>query len=259
MKKSLRNLYARLSLTFYHYCPVCRNYVKNFVPLFIFDRALKEDYEKYGFDITLLDSAETLNIDNYGCPVCAATDRDRLYAIYIKEKIKYINKRLTFIDFAPVESLSNFIRSTNKFNYRTADLHSENVDDKVDIQQMDIYNGNSIDCFLCSHVLEHVKDDKKACHELYRILKPGGWAILMAPIFLSLDKTFEDFNKTSEAERIAFFGQKDHLRMYSKNDYTKMLENTGFKLSELSVDYFGKSEFKKFGINEKSVLYIVEK
>ena len=34
----------------------------------------------------------------------------------------------------------------------------------------------------CSHVLEHVSDDRKAMREFCRVLRPSGWAMLNVPI-----------------------------------------------------------------------------
>ena len=44
------------------------------------------------------------------------------------------------------------------------------VDDVVDITDMPMYADGSFDFFICSHVLEHVSDDRRALNELYRIL-----------------------------------------------------------------------------------------
>ncbi|MCW8995361.1 MAG: class I SAM-dependent methyltransferase, partial [Psychromonas sp.] len=78
---------------------------------------------------------------------------------------------------------------------------------KADLTKLD-FNNNSFDAILCYHVLEHIEDDKKAISELYRILKPGGWAILQSPIDTDREKTFEDFTITSSQERKKIFGQE---------------------------------------------------
>jgi SAM-dependent methyltransferase len=49
----------------------------------------------------------------------------------------------------------------------------------------DIHNlpfaDNSIDAIICLAVLEHVEDPVKACKEMHRTLKPGGYALLYVP------------------------------------------------------------------------------
>ena len=83
------------------------------------------------------------------------------------------------------------------------------------------------DAVLCVHVLEHVPDDAKALREIFRILKPGGWAILNPHMDLSLEKTFEDPSVTSPAERLRLFHQEDHYRVYGR-DITKRMAEAGF-------------------------------
>jgi predicted SAM-dependent methyltransferase len=45
---------------------------------------------------------------------------------------------------------------------------------------------------------------------LYRILKPGGWGIIMVPILLSIEETYEDRSIVTESERLLHFGLEDH-------------------------------------------------
>lgn len=46
------------------------------------------------------------------------------------------------------------------------------------------------DFIYCSHVLEHIPDDRTAMRELQRVLRPGGMAMILTPLW---DKpTFED-------------------------------------------------------------------
>jgi len=89
------------------------------------------------------------------------------------------------------------------------------------------FNDHTFDVILCSHVLEHVQDDRKAISELYRVLKPGGWAILMVPIDLDRATTFEDPSVIDPKERERLFGQHDHVRWYGR-DFLTRLEQAGF-------------------------------
>lgn len=38
------------------------------------------------------------------------------------------------------------------------------------------------DCIVCYHALEHIEDERKALCDLYRVLKPGGRAVIQVPI-----------------------------------------------------------------------------
>jgi SAM-dependent methyltransferase len=50
----------------------------------------------------------------------------------------------------------------------------------IDIQSIDRQDG-AYDLVACSHVLEHVGDDRAALHELLRITAPGGFVYLAIP------------------------------------------------------------------------------
>ena len=70
---------------------------------------------------------------------------------------------------------------------------------------------------ICNHVLEHVPDDRKAMREIFRVLKPGGFAILRFQPIIPWNKPYEDPSITDPAEREKHFRQKDHYRLYGKD------------------------------------------
>jgi SAM-dependent methyltransferase len=235
-------------------CILCNHNLKSFEPLSSF---YEQNLKKYGFPYSL-DDAETLNLSQYSCPHCGGSDRDRLYALFFNKTLNP-DHSYRLLDIAPSSSLSSFIKGFQNIDYRSADLFMEDVDDKVDLTDMQIYADNTYDIFICSHVLEHVPDDRKAMSELYRVLKPGGWGVAMVPIIKSVLSTDEDSSVDQISERWRRFGQDDHIRLYAKNDYRKRLQEVGFKVSELTADDFSPQEFAANGIDINSVLYIVYK
>jgi SAM-dependent methyltransferase len=261
LKKRARELQKQVQLiNSRYYCPVCEAKVVSFLPLPEFFR---ENQQKYGFPFRS-DEAETCNDEAYLCPGCGASDRDRLYALFLGDYIASLEVPIDIVDFAPSEALSAFIRrliksSGKDVRYRTADLLAENVDDQVDISDLRSYENDQFAFFICSHVLEHVPDDRKALRELYRILKPGGRGILMAPIILSIDEIDEDPEVSDEGERWRRFGQFDHVRLYSKSGFLARVREAGFAVNELGQEFFGAELFARTGISTQSVLYVVEK
>lgn len=238
------------------YCPVCDSVIEEFLPLSPYYR---QQWKLHGFDVDSL-QPETINEKQYSCPRCGASDRDRLYALFLKERMARPDTTFRMIDFAPAEALRKFITRSFNINYRTADLFMPDVDDKVDLTDMPIYETGSVDAFICSHILEHIPEDRRAISELYRILKPGGWGILMAPICLGLEEIDEDpAKRVTEKDRWKHFGQDDHVRLYSKSGFLSRISDAGFKIRALDVSHFGGEVFKRAGITQRSVVYIVEK
>jgi len=251
-------LVATLGRAWKCFCPVCENPVAAFSPLpdFYF-RELAE----HGSGSRISDF-ETCNAQAYQCPHCGATDRDRLYALYLASRLSSAavhGSELHLLDIAPGAALSAHIRRKYPVRYRTADRFMKNVDDRVDVTSMSCYADASFDAFICSHVLEHVEDDRKALAELWRILKPGGWGIAMVPINLAVKEIHEDPTKTTAAERWKYFGQGDHVRLYSREGFIRRLREAGFVVREFGRNHFGAEKMAPCGLSEASILYVAEK
>ena len=52
---------------------------------------------------------------------------------------------------------------------------------------------NSVDCVLCTYVLEHLEEPSRAIAEAFRVLKPGCNAIYTVPLFWHLHESPRDF------------------------------------------------------------------
>jgi len=243
-----------------HHCSVCGHRVGRFLTLRETHPSTAENMEKHGFSCRF----EMLNVDHYSCPFCGATDRDRLFAHYLEEELgrKHGGNDIRIVDFAPVKSLSVFLRRKLEslgcsYVYRTADLFNQYVDDRVDIMDMRIYKDGQFNFFICSHVLEHVPDDRKALRELFRITQPSGAGIVMAPISLDAEEIDEDPAISNEAEAWRRFGQNDHVRIYSRKGFVERLEEAGFQVWQYGVDRFGARAFDELAIAHGSILYVV--
>ena len=254
--KSKNKPYKEVNIPYF--CPTCNHVVKEFHKLSNYFTDMMEKHEC----IHSIYCYETLNHKKYSCPFCGASDRCRLQSIYLNTILntwQKEEKECKLLDIAPDKRLADSIKTYKHVRYRSADLFMEGVDDKIDITDMNIYEDSSFDIILCSHVLEHIEDDRKAMSELFRILKPAGFAIVMVPVHMYLTDDFENSEYETEAERWKYFGQNDHVRVYSKNGFVNKLIQTGFKVNQLGIDYFGEAVFNKSGLSKSSVLYVVEK
>ncbi|MEI8081072.1 MAG: methyltransferase domain-containing protein [Actinomycetes bacterium] len=233
-------------------CNVCGSRVR----LWRFSWRNRRQLTKSGFPYSL-DDFETLNHRRYICPVCFASDRDRLYKLYIDRFLQPDGIRRV-LEFAPSAPLSAYLRGRADLQYRTADLMMAGVDDVVDLTDMPIYADGAFDFFICSHVLEHVTDDGRALSELYRILAPGGDGIIMTPV--APEGSFdEDPTVTDERQRWRRFGQGDHLRLYDRSTLCSRIRKSGFQITLLGSDTFGEDTFARHGVALKSILYVVHK
>jgi SAM-dependent methyltransferase len=238
-------------------CPVCSTGLRRFKPIW---KSFVRKLEEHGF-VHPIDSLETFNVSSHTCPACGASDRERLYALYLEERFRSLDqsRRHTLVDFAASPGLSRRLRTLSWLSYRTADLYRPGVDDRVDISDMAIYGDSAIDMFICSHILEHVPDDRRAMRELCRVLKPGGFGIVMVPLVVGVEETHEDRSIVDPAARWKYYCQDDHLRLYGRRDFVRRLEEAAFNVLQLGVDHFGRERFRRAGIHDNSVLYVAEK
>ena len=197
--------------------------------------------------------------NNVLSPSTLSLERHRLLWLYLNEKTDFFkaehvsdssvtntkriklrkaetNSALKVLHFAPEQAFYKLFRNQKNLDYTTTDLFSPLADVKADICNLP-FEDNQYDVILCNHVLEHIPDDTKAMQELYRVLKPGGMAILQIPQDLSRATTFADDTITDQKERAKIFGQYDHVRIYGR-DYFDKLRSIGFKVIE--EDYTNK-------------------
>ena len=104
---------------------------------------------------------------------------------------------------------------------------------RMDITDLPLQD-ESVTLVYCSHVLEHVADDRKAMSELHRVLAPGGLAVIQVPIIG--EQTYEDRSITTPEGRLRAFLQHDHVRIYGI-DIVARLVAAGFDVEVQSVDH----------------------
>ena len=192
------------------------------------------------------------------CPYCGSLERHRLFLLYLKNETDIFSGKLKVLHFAPEFTIKNVLGELPNLTYTTTDLASNQVSVKSDIMKLPFEDG-SFDTVLCSHVLEHVHDDICAMEEIFRILKPGAWAIIQVPLEKNREHTYEDPSIVSPEERERVFGQFDHVRIYGL-DYEDRLKKAGFDVT--IIDYAGQlgpDMIKKYGLSTDESIYYCAK
>lgn len=176
------------------------------------------------------------------CPSCGSMPRDRrLFAEFRKEFSE--NQEIRLLDFSPSRSLYRKLIQMENLKYFPTDLSTDFISEyQFDITKIPVEN-NYFDCIFCYHILEHIDDDEKAMQELHRVLKNGGKAFVQTPFIKG--EIYEDTTIKTEEDRLKYFGQKDHVRIYSVNGLARRLENAGFEVKIVTFDediYYGLCE-----------------
>jgi SAM-dependent methyltransferase len=143
------------------------------------------------------------------------------------------------LHFAPEKAIAR--RMCGNPLYETADLIQPGVSHAVDITCTGLPDA-AYDVVIANHVLEHIPDDRRAMRELFRLLQPGGLAILTVPLNPTRQTTHENPAITDAPERQAHFGAPDHVRYYGL-DFVDRLTEAGFQVDtfreppEAEVEY----------------------
>ena len=211
VKKPLRRIRGVVRNAYYgrgRFCPVCGKHSRLFRPSGIVPR---EDTQ---------------------CVHCDSLERHRLSWLFLQKKTNFFDDQpKKMLHVSPEPCFEPRFKKQLGSNYLTADLFNPRAMVKMDITDIQ-YPNQSFDVIYCSHVLEHVPDDKQAMREFFRVLKNDGWAILLVPI--TSDTTFEDSSIVDPKERLKVFGQEDHVRRYGP-DYVKRLRDIGFTVETTKV------------------------
>lgn len=194
------------------------------------------------------------------CPQCRSAPRHRLLALYIKN-IQKLSSDCRILEIGPHKSTSNIFDKRIYHDYVSVDLDSPVADIHADLTNLCIKD-NVIELIVCYHVLEHIKDDTKSMQELYRVLKPGGNAILQVPFSGANDRTFESdkYDHTDRAMNLKLYGYPTHVRRYGKIDYLAKLKFSGFEVQmDTYVNSFSEQEVAKYGLDKNEVLFVCKK
>ena len=129
-------------------------------------------------------------------------------------------------------------------NYLNVDITSEVADIKCSIDNLNIFNDNTIDEIYVSHALEHFsrREVLNVLLEWNRILKVGGTLRVAVPDF---EKVVKMYNHVNLHDLLGFLngGQRDkydiHYANYDFNCLKELLNTTGF----VNVERYDAFEF----------------
>lgn len=161
------------------------------------------------------------------CPRCNAKARHRRVWLHCRRETDLFDRDMRLLHIAPKYCMARRLANMSGIEYTAVDLEpGPHVTMIGDMTRLEVPNG-SFDAVLCVHVLEHVPDDRAAIAEMWRVLAPGGWAVVNVPLDLRAP-TFEDASITSPEDRRRMFGEADHVRIYGR-DLCERLQGAGFE------------------------------
>ncbi|MFB6453962.1 class I SAM-dependent methyltransferase [Chitinophaga sp. Hz27] len=194
------------------------------------------------------------------CYKCGSSDRERLLYAFFQYERDYLSKnnKKRILHIAPEKNLSREFLSADLDGYICGDKFTFGYNYPAHVRYVDVleldFPENHFDLVICNHVLEHIPDDSTAMKQIYRVLKPGGEAVLQVPISANSASTLEDFAVVSDEGRKELFGQEDHVRIYGQ-DYVQKLSAVRFNVKRINIY----EKHTRFGINPLEDLFIAQK
>lgn len=193
------------------------------------------------------------------CPACGSLERHRLLYLYLRQKTNLFKNQLSVLHFSPEKGLSAALRAQKNLTYATSWYEPDRAADfHLDLTDLALPD-ESWDVIIAYHILEHITEDRKGMREMYRVMKPGGWAVVQVPVREEPD-SFEDPSVVSKKERHEKFGQYDHVRYYGWKDFADRLADAGF---EVNIERFGRElsddQVREFALDRDERIYVLRK
>jgi len=154
-----------------------------------------------------------------------------------------------YLDRAKKSTLFDYSKTELK---QAKDLYG----DKLQTKAGDIYDlpfpSDNFDALLMVRATHHFKDMQKVSDELYRVLKPGGVAVIEVANKRTLPKMWRYFTKKSEINPFSL--EPAHLKELNSDGFynyhpkyiEEIFKKSGFKIDEvLSVSNFRSAKLKK--------------
>jgi len=189
------------------------------------------------------------------CWVCGSMERHRLVCLWLDRHPELLHPGMSMLHVAPERCLLRRLTTVPEIRYVSGDLGRVYGSQHIDVTALSFPDG-SFDAVICNHVLEHVPDDGRAMREIHRVLKPGGWALLLVPDVVEHGEvTDEDPTVIEPADRLARYGQEDHVRVYGW-DYVDRLQAAGLHVDVLRLEHelddatIERYRLRKFGLVE---------
>ena len=190
------------------------------------------------------------------CWRCGAHERHRAQWLLFERRPELLGQARSLLHFSPEWCLRRRLVQRPGLRYVTTDLDpAQEADLRLDVTALDLPDG-AFDAILCSHVLEHVPDDRAAMAELRRVTAPGGFTLVMVPLALDRTATYEDPAITAPADRERAFLQSDHVRLYAP-DIADRLGAAGFAVEVADLHReLGPARAARHGLLASDLLFL---
>jgi SAM-dependent methyltransferase len=163
--------------------------------------------------------------NNSRCPICHSTEATRTLWFYLSNEVIGKKNKTNFLYFNPDPSL------LNKLNALPLNLTLKSKE--YFLFQDEKIRGGSFDVILMPHLIQFLKNEDQALEELLRLLRPGGFVLMMTVINWSMDRVYESPKTEEDESRLGGTMEPGVERVYGSN-FQKHIERAGFKVEAIN-------------------------
>jgi N-acetylglucosaminyl-diphospho-decaprenol L-rhamnosyltransferase len=179
------------------------------------------------------------------CPGCMCQDRHRSLLALLVATTTLFAPDTRVVEVAPMRGFESLLRSQQEIDYTSFDL-TRHAMERGDVTAMR-FPADSVDYFICFHVLEHLPDEHLALAEIRRVLKPGGVAVLQVPVDWHVPATRE--YPAPDPRDVG------HVRRHGA-DFPARIASAGFEVTGRSVlDVFDPATVARFGMSPEPIFF----
>jgi SAM-dependent methyltransferase len=168
--------------------------------------------------------------DNAKCPVCGSLESTRTLWFYLSNEVLGRRNKNKFLYFSPepaiFEKLTQYKIELGEYNY--------SYFNDLLVPGFEKLQGSRYDVIIFSHLLQFMKDEQTVFSELKRLLRPGGFVIIISLINWGMDRTYENPVTDEDRDRLHRFFEPGLERVFGA-DFQKRLSKAGFDVE--AVDY----------------------
>jgi SAM-dependent methyltransferase len=190
----------------------------------------------------------SLKRENVRCPECGSLESGRVLWFYLTNEVLGKKNKNRFLYFSPDKVI---IEKLQHYPIETEIAYPEYFDRLAD-SNFEKLPGGKFDVIIFVHLLQMVKDEQVVFTELRRLLRTGGFVIVMTLVNWEMDRTYLKPVTDEDKDRLKNYYTPGLERVYG-SDVGKRILKAGFEVETIDfAEQLGNAARKYYRLGEGS-------
>jgi len=195
--------------------------------------------------------------ENVRCPNCGSLESGRVLWFYLTNEVLGKKNKKKFLYFSPGRLV---IEKLLQYDLKVDVAPLTYFDSLID-EGTEKLKGGKYDVILFVHLLQRVKDEQLVFSELLRLLRPGGFVLIITLINWDMDRTYEKPETEEDRDRLKNYYSPGLVRVYG-SDVAKRLVKAGFDVETIDyADQLGDAarDYYRLGEGSREIIFKCKK